>query len=349
MDCIFFVNPKAGSGAGQKLAEEIEHLTLPAPAFKQLVFTDPNRLQQQVYSCARDKDLVVLCGGDGTVSSIISHLAHLERVPTIAIIPIGTGNDIARGTKWMKSWSEFGLDGLFYAIKEGKVGSLDVWQMKLEKAETSRHYQFCAYAGIGYDGRVCQEFLKLNRFFYKKGIPTSIKRLLYLPAGIRIFYKNLLHPERIRCQITHYQGGSETHQSERLGQILFCNSGYYAGGSLLDRHYSLDDGLLEFFGIKGYLGYMQLLFEGRLPVRHSSILPVRSPCYRLSLLSTSYFQVDGEPVGVVVKGTTIQVELFRSVPLLKPFLDKYAKKRLKDGAKERALEELSSSVRPVVT
>ncbi len=349
MDCIFFVNPRAGAGMGKRLAEEIEQLTLPAPAFKQLVFTDPQRLQQQVFSCAQDKDLVVLCGGDGTVSSIIAHLVHLERIPTIAIIPIGTGNDIARGTKWMKSWSEFGLDGLFYAIKEGKVGSLDVWQMRIDKDGATKEYHFCAYAGIGYDGRVCQEFLKLNRFLYRWGISTGIKRLLYLPAGIRILYKNLLHPDRIRCEVTFEQAEGNRQYSDRLGQILFCNTGYYAGGSLLDRHYALDDGLLEFFGIKGYWGYMQMLFEGRLPVRHSSILPVRSSSYKLALFSSSYFQVDGEPMGVVERGSLIELELFRSVPLLKPFLDKYAKTRMKDAKRARAMKKLSSSVRPAVT
>ncbi len=351
MDCLFFINPTSGSGQGRRLADQIEQFSIPAPVFKQVVFTDPERLSQQVYSCAKNKDLVVLCGGDGTVSSIVSHLVNLEQIPPIAIIPLGTGNDIARGTMWLKSWMKFGLDGLFYAIKEGRCGSLDVWQLQIERAGSSKHYTLCAYVGIGYDGRVCQEFLRLNQFFIKRKISTSVKRLLYLPAGLRIFYKNLLHPERIRCTICYNdEKGKDVQAGEdRLGQILFCNTGYYAGGSLLYKDFSIDDGLMEFFGLKGYLSYMQLLFEGRLPVRHSSIIPVKSSSFQMEFFSSAYFQVDGEPMGLLEKGSKVKLELFRKVPLLTPFLDKYAKKKLKELRPSPELNELSSSVRPVVT
>ena len=350
MDCIFFVNPRSGSGQGRRLAEKIEQLVLPAPVFKQVVFTDPDRLDQQVYSCAKGKDLVVLCGGDGTVSSIIAHLANLDKAPVLAIIPMGTGNDIARSTGWLWSWAEFGLDGLFYAIKEGKVANLDVWQMDIKKGSSVRSFPFCAYVGIGYDGRVCQEFLKLNRFFIKRSVSTGIRRLLYLPAGLRILYKNLFYPERIRCTIS-YQApwGERESYKDRVGQLLFCNIGYYAGGSLLDRDYSLQDGLLEFFGIKGYLNYMQLLFEGRLPMRHSSILPVRACAFELMLFSPAYFQVDGEPAGVLESGCVVEIERMRSLPILEPLKDRRARSRSKDANLEGVMEKISSSARPAVT
>ena len=350
MDCIFFVNPSSGPGQGRRLAEEIEQYVLPAAVFKQVVFTDPRRLHQQVYSCAKEKDLVVICGGDGTVSSIIAHLVNMDKVPALAIIPLGTGNDVARSTGWLKSWNELGLDGLFYAIKKGKVTSLDVWQMNIKKGDLAISYPFCAYVGMGYDGRVCQEFSKLNRFFIKRSVPTVMKRLLYLPAGMRILYKNLLYPEQIRCTVS-YEGpkGERASCDTRVGQLLFCNTGFYAGGSLICKHYSLEDGLLEFFGIKGYLSYMQLLFEGRLPVGKSSILPIRASGFEITFCSSAYFQVDGEPAGVIEGGSQVNIDLLRSLPFLKPLKDRRARKRLKDASLEGIVEKISSSARPAVT
>ncbi len=349
MDCLFFINPVSGSGYGRRLAEQIEHLNLPAPAFKQVVFIDPDRLSQQVYSCARGKDLIIICGGDGTVSTIVSHLVDLDQVPPFAIIPLGTGNDIARSTGWLRSWTEFGLDGLFYAIKEGRCNSFDVWQIRTKNQNTLECYTFCAYAGIGYDGRMCQEFSRLNQFFTRWCIPTGIKRLLYLPAGLRVLYKNLLHPEKIRCNISYDDGGTRKSLQDRFGQILLCNSGFYAGGRLIFKNYSLEDGLIEFFGLKGYLSYMQLLFEARLPVRHSSIPPIQSSFFKMELFGSAYFQIDGEPVGILGKNCYLELGLLRSIPLLAPFLDKLAKRRLKDAEAAHSLEELSSPARPVVT
>jgi len=302
-----------------------------------------------VYSCARDKDLIIICGGDGTVSTIVSYLVDLDQVPPFAIIPLGTGNDIARSTGWLKSWVEFGLDGIFYGIKEGKCKSFDVWQIRAKRQNTLECHTFCAYAGMGYDGRMCQEFLRLNQFFARWGIPTGIKRLLYLPAGLRIFYKNLLHPEKIRCNISYVQNGERMGLQDRFGQILFCNSGFYSGGGLIFKKYSLEDGLIEFFGLKGYWSYMQLLFEARLPGRHSSIPPIQSSFFEMELFSSAYFQIDGEPAGILRKDCYVELELLRSIPLLTPFLDKLVKRRLKDSESTHSLKELSSPARPVVT
>ncbi len=349
MECIFFINPKAGAREGKRLAEQVEQLIVPSPVFKQVVFTDPDRLAQQVYSCAKGKDLVVICGGDGTISSIITHLVGIDKIPTFALIPMGTGNDIARATGWLQSWADFGLEGIFYAIKEGRTANFDVWQMDVESDEKTDSFTFCAYAGIGYDGRVCREFLKLNRFFIKKGVSKAIRRLLYVPAGMRILYKNMLHPERIRCHIAYDKDGKWQQYRARYGQLLFCNSGYYAGGSLLDRDYSFDDGLLEFFGFKGYMEYMQMLFEARLIVARCSVLPVRAKEYSLNIETSAYYQMDGEPRGVIERGSCVKIGLMRSIPLLKPLPDKYSRKKQKDAAPKAQMKKISSSVKPAVT
>ncbi len=44
-------------------------------------------------------DLVVACGGDGTINEVVNGLAPLEKRPKMAIIPGGTTNDYARALK----------------------------------------------------------------------------------------------------------------------------------------------------------------------------------------------------------------------------------------------------------
>ncbi|WP_088044208.1 diacylglycerol kinase [Bacillus sp. EAC] len=48
------------------------------------------------YACERKFDLVVACGGDGTLNEVISGLAEQEYRPKLGLIPVGTTNDFAR-------------------------------------------------------------------------------------------------------------------------------------------------------------------------------------------------------------------------------------------------------------
>lgn len=47
-------------------------------------------------ACDRKFDLVVACGGDGTLNEVISGLAEQEYRPKLGLIPVGTTNDFAR-------------------------------------------------------------------------------------------------------------------------------------------------------------------------------------------------------------------------------------------------------------
>jgi len=47
-------------------------------------------------ACDRKFDLVVACGGDGTLNEVISGMAEQEYRPKLGLIPVGTTNDFAR-------------------------------------------------------------------------------------------------------------------------------------------------------------------------------------------------------------------------------------------------------------
>jgi len=92
---LVFVNTRAGSQQGPILKTQLSSLLNPIQIWD-LADGGPEKILKSFSVLSRLRILV--CGGDGTVSWIISALdkMQLDRWPPIAILPLGTGNDLAR-------------------------------------------------------------------------------------------------------------------------------------------------------------------------------------------------------------------------------------------------------------
>ena len=88
---------------------------------------------------------VLVCGGDGTVSWVLSLLdaAALESTPPVAVLPLGTGNDLARALGWGGGRGEWagGARDLMSTLEEverAQVALLDRWMVGIENARPPR-------------------------------------------------------------------------------------------------------------------------------------------------------------------------------------------------------------------
>ncbi|KAF0029865.1 hypothetical protein F2P81_018970 [Scophthalmus maximus] len=111
---------------------------------------------------------ILACGGDGTVGWILSALDELQMnpQPPVAVLPLGTGNDLARTLNWGGGYTDEPVSKVLCHVEDGSVVQLDRWNLLVEKSvpqpeEGTQKLPlnvFNNYFSLGFDAHVTLEF-----------------------------------------------------------------------------------------------------------------------------------------------------------------------------------------------
>ncbi|EYF05822.1 Transcription regulator [Chondromyces apiculatus DSM 436] len=95
MKTWIIANPSSGTAAAK--LDRVRELTANRPDIEVKVTTEPGHARAlAMEAAAQGVDRVVAAGGDGTIHEVVQGLAVVQDRPMLGILPLGTGNDLAR-------------------------------------------------------------------------------------------------------------------------------------------------------------------------------------------------------------------------------------------------------------
>jgi YegS/Rv2252/BmrU family lipid kinase len=225
------INPKAGRGkAGRRLPELEAACRKYNYLFDPRVTKYPGHARELAIQAVEDGEkLLVVMGGDGTISDVVDVLADSGIV--IGLIPAGTGNDIARSLGILPG----NMEDAFGRIVKGDTISFDVG---LEKGSDRR---FVSFVGCGFPALVAEE---ANKMKFLKG------RLVFFLS----LYKAVINLRGIPLILT-----LDGQRTEMLcTSIMIQNTPFTGGGLKVAPGARINDGYFDVVAV-GEIGRVELM------------------------------------------------------------------------------------------
>ena len=130
---IILINPKSGGNLGNKLLKKFMWLLNPRQVFDLSQLGNP-KFALELYRHTPNLRLLV-GGGDGTVGwvlSVIDQINFKSTPPAVAVLPLGTGNDLSRVLNWGSSYTDEPLTKILTKISNARCVKLDRWKIFTE-------------------------------------------------------------------------------------------------------------------------------------------------------------------------------------------------------------------------
>ena len=226
---LVFVNSRSGPQQGNFLIAQFKRLLNPIQVVD-LASSSPEKILKSFSALSRLQ--VLVCGGDGTVSWIIGVLErmNLTRWPPIAILPLGTGNDLARIHGWGGGYNNESLLYILRKISQAYVSMLDLWELDISSRK-GRHREkksFINYLGVGVDAQAALQVHNLRESTPKLFFSRFYNKVWYALAGGEEAIKSSC--ANLSQQIALVADGVEIPLPSDSQGIIFLNIDSYSGG-----------------------------------------------------------------------------------------------------------------------
>ena len=303
---VFLISAKSGIGKGAKI-----HARLPAILDELGISRTDYRLQTigahdvalQAADPAKKAERLIVVGGDGiTAAALAGVCASGEPVP-VGVVPVGTGNDLARVTGMHRLLRKRGLKACVQQCLNAEAVPIDIWKIN----ET--HFMV-NYLSIGMDAAVVKSFSR-HREKRRTPYPSSfINFCMYGLFGVQQLFAGITG-----TTIMNVQGADsvETHRLNGLRELIVSNIPSYAAGTLVspgthyaDRHLDITT-FRTFFSFAGL--FLVKPLRGMRKWYGTTLMQYQGNRVELHLAPGNALQIDGEDRTYLLDHTdTITIE-----------------------------------------
>ena len=273
---IYIINPIAGTRTKKNLQQFIEKKTaekkfsfqfFPSVASGDYSFLLPIIKEQKITD-------IVIAGGDGTISRVVSSLMNAD--VNFGIIPCGSGNGLALTAKIPVATNK-ALDIIF----TGKPAAIDGFYIN--------HQFACMLCGLGFDAKVAHDFAQQS----KRGLGTYIKQV------VKNFFAATPYPFVIKVDGKKFTADAFF--------ISIANSNQYGNNFTIAPEACLSDGLLDIViaTSQSKLSMLVQTFKqisgknkletGTLEMKKHGIIYFQTDKLSISNLSQAPLHIDGDP------------------------------------------------------
>lgn len=234
----FVINPYAGSNDGQFVWKEIECILIACGQ------------KYKCYQTKRPRDMVcfarkltrgtterriVVIGGDGTINEFLNGMLRVKGIK-LGFIPVGSGNDFARGMKISKDYKK----ELRKILSDKSYRNVDYGIIRYQNGKIHR---FFVSSGMGYDARICYE---VDHTRVKQILNfLHLGKLVYLVIGIR----HLIFAETFSANLI--VDGNQHLAGDGFLFVSFHNLPYEGGGFCFCPQAKTGDGKMNICVAKG--------------------------------------------------------------------------------------------------
>lgn len=252
---LCFVNSKSGGRQGEYFRYELRHLLNPVQVVD-LKDIDPVQSLKAFANVPRFR--VLVAGGDGTLGWVLSAIEQVtwkHHPPAVAILPIGTGNDLAIELGWLAPLRTNALNVILEKVLKARVVKLDRWTFSSTTLTKTRSHhsnnnnskassvkstaalsqiKFQNYCGIGVDAQIVLQFHLMRNASPNLFVHSYVNKFWYGIMG----WNEIWHPahESFTQQVSLICDGVEIELPADIQGIVFLNISSYAGGSALWSH-----------------------------------------------------------------------------------------------------------------